>query len=266
MTSKLALLLLSLTLILSGCLGVLPGDEDDEDDEALDQTNASTPDNATNENASSHAAENTPPTASIQANETSGPAPLGVSFILDGFDEGGEELNWTFTVAEGETASNGTGLPTQVNHTYTEGGNHTATLTVDDGMATNQTSLTITVTGNGTGDQATDEPDDALPEPVVINGTALVGNPAHSLACLQQGIDGDLHEIAPAESGWSYALEPGDSFTVYWWADGEFVESGEDTGTVPSGATHAEVCMDVGSAMGSYTLSLWAPGHPDAPG
>ncbi len=261
MTSKLVLLLLSLTLVLSGCLGVLPGDEDDEDDEALDQTNASIPDNTTDENASSDAADNTPPTASIRANETSGPAPLGVSFILDGFDEDGQELNWTFTVAEGEAASNGTGLPTQVNHTYTEDGNHTATLTVDDGVATNQTTLTITVDENAT----IPDPANETAEPVVLNGTALIGNPAHPLACLQQGIDGEFHEIAPAGSGWSYALEPADSFTVYWWADGEFVEAGEDTGTVPSGATHAEVCMDVGGAMGSYTLTLWAPDHPEAP-
>lgn len=262
MPSKLPLVLLAVSLTLSGCLGVLPGGEgEDEGDEAIGQTNASASDNTTGPNASSQAGNNTPPTAAIRANETSGPAPLGVSFILDGFDEEGEELDWTFTVAEGAEILNGTGLPTQVNHTYTEGGDHAATLTVDDGTATNQTELTITVEGNATVRDPTNE----TPEVVVINGTATIGNPAHILICFNGGIDGGFQDIAPAEGGWTYALEPGEGFALYWWANGEFVEAGEDTGTVPSGATHAEVCMEAGGAMSAYSLTLWAPGHPDAP-
>lgn len=264
MTSKLALVLLSLTLILSGCLGTSDGD-----DEALDPTNTSTQGNETSDVSSG--TDNTAPEASLSANQTTGQAPLAVTFTLEGSDADGDALRWTFTIQQGAQLSTGDQLPATVNHTYDRAGNFTAVLTVDDGNQTAGANLTITVTapdtddatGNGTGNATTSADD--LPDPVVINGTAAVGHPAHILHCFRGGIDGSYHEISPAEGGWTYALEPAEDFAVYWWGDGEFLEAGETSGTVPSEATHAEVCMTEGNVMGSYSLTLWAPGHPDAP-
>ena len=73
---------------------------------------------------------NRSPTAVIETNRTSGPAPLAVSFDgRDSTDPDGDPLTYEWSFGDGTPGS------TQPNpsHTYTNPGNYTATLTVNDG-------------------------------------------------------------------------------------------------------------------------------------
>ena len=73
---------------------------------------------------------NRSPTAVIETNRTSGPAPLAVSFDgRDSTDPDGDPLTYEWSFGDGTPGS------TQPNpsHTYTNPGNYTATLTVSDG-------------------------------------------------------------------------------------------------------------------------------------
>ncbi|MEO1653176.1 MAG: S8 family serine peptidase, partial [Bacteroidota bacterium] len=84
---------------------------------------------------------NTPPVASFNADPTSGTAPLTVSFDASGSsDADGDGLSYSWNFGDGNS---GSGL--SPSHTYQNAGTFTATLTVDDGQATDQSSVQITV-------------------------------------------------------------------------------------------------------------------------
>ena len=85
---------------------------------------------------------NRPPTAVASANPTSGPAPLAVAFSGTGSsDPDGDALTYAWSFGDG---TQGTGAT--VSHTYSTGGNYTATLSVDDGHGgSNSTSVAISV-------------------------------------------------------------------------------------------------------------------------
>lgn len=257
--------LLAAALALAGCVGTSSDEAD-----ALNQTNATS-------DASDATGSNEAPNVSLEANRTSGEAPLAVSFTLDGNDPDGDELSWTFDTGSEDAATNGTILPTTLNHTYSSEGSYTAQLSVTDGNATAAQTVTITVrapeneTRDDNGTQQADGPGsenqtagNQTRDPVVLEGSALVGHPAHPLQCVRLGVDGDVHEIAPAEGGWSFGVAPADAFVVYWWGEDGFIGGGEANGTVPADATEAEVCMTTGHAMEDYTLTLWPPEHPEA--
>lgn len=264
MSRTLLPILLAASLALAGCVGT------DDGDEALEETATDAAENET---------ETPEPTAALSANRTSGPAPLNVSFSLEA-SAGNASADWTFEPGDGGEAVEGDASNATVDHTYEEAGNYTALLTVEAGNRTADDAVNVTVepapetdaSGNETGSEdeedASDEDGDAdasdVPDPVVIEGDTLAGHPAHIQICVRMGVDAGYHEIAPAEAGWTYALEPADSFAVYWWNSDGFVANGEDTGTVPDGATHAEICATTGTVMSSYTLTLWHPDDPDA--
>jgi glucose/arabinose dehydrogenase len=88
---------------------------------------------------------NQQPAAVIAAAPTSGPAPLGVQFDGTGSsdpDGGPQPLSYAWTFGDGGTSASSAPF-----HTYATPGVRTATLTVGDGQATDQKSITI-VAGN----------------------------------------------------------------------------------------------------------------------
>ncbi|TQV68047.1 PKD domain-containing protein [Exilibacterium tricleocarpae] len=89
---------------------------------------------------------NLAPVAVAAANPLQGDAPLTVGFDASGSsDPDGDVSGLTFSWSFGD-GSSATGA--LVNHTYTEAGVYTATLTVSDGQADDTASVVITVNGN----------------------------------------------------------------------------------------------------------------------
>jgi len=93
---------------------------------------------------------NTPPTAALAANPTSGFAPLRVSFDASGSsdpDSGDTIASYTFRFGDGNSVTQSTAT---VLHQYTAPGTYTASLTVTDSRgkaSTNTATKTITVNG-----------------------------------------------------------------------------------------------------------------------
>lgn len=218
--------------------------------------------------------------------ELAGQAPFTVSFELEAEYEDLAGLQWTFSPGDENDNVTGDGneLPYLMNHTYQDAGTFTANLTVAAQEHSNTSSVLIDV------EEAVQE----ILDPVVIEGEARVGNPAHSQYCVRnvansgagvdEEIDGNLTALDPAGAGWVYALEPADNFTMYWYDDANRLWIADDVnpdeesprlgeagseGIVPEDATHVEVCMhgptDSTPEGLPYTLILWPPGHPDAP-
>ncbi|MEK6975049.1 MAG: PKD domain-containing protein [Candidatus Thermoplasmatota archaeon] len=92
----------------------------------------------------SAAASNAAPTASLVATPLNGTAPLEVTFEVNGTDADGENLTWILSF-EGTTIANGTSLPAEATHTFTEVGNHTVSLRVSDASANATTNVTVAV-------------------------------------------------------------------------------------------------------------------------
>jgi len=94
------------------------------------------------------AAANQPPTCNLSANQTSGTAPLTVTFSMNASDPGGSIAAWLLDVdGDGSSDYSGTGYPPSTySHTYYSGGNYGAVLSVQDGQGlTSFDSLTISV-------------------------------------------------------------------------------------------------------------------------
>jgi PKD repeat protein len=81
-------------------------------------------------------------TARIAAEPRSGGAPLTVNF--DGSKSSGEDLSYAWDFGDGQSGSGAT-----VEHTFTEPGTYTTTLTVDNGEKSDDGTITITVYQEG---------------------------------------------------------------------------------------------------------------------
>ena len=86
------------------------------------------------------------PTASFNANPTSGDAPLSVQFTDTSIDPDGTVASWNWDFGDG-----GTSTAQNPGHTYKSAGTYTVTLTVtDDDDATDSASATISVSSGET--------------------------------------------------------------------------------------------------------------------
>jgi PKD repeat protein len=140
---------------------------------------------------------NTPPTAALAANPTSGFAPLSVSFDASGSsdpDSGDTIASYTFTFGDGKTATcpgnaacTGTG---KINHTYTSPGMYMASLTVTDSRGASSTnSPTKTITVNGQPDlivSALTASNNQAPQGSKVTLTATIKNQGNASAGASQ--------------------------------------------------------------------------------
>ncbi len=163
MVRSIAMATLLLITALAGCLGDetsgLETDDGTAGDDSAGQGNQTT--GTGNETTTAPPVENAPPTANLVANVTNGSAPLAVAFDLEGDDEDGDDLTWSFDAdGDGEADADGTELPATFAFTYEEAGNYTAVLTVSDAEASASANVTITVEAPvATGPIICDRPD-----------------------------------------------------------------------------------------------------------
>lgn len=203
---------------------------------------------------------NNAPTASITlaANQSaSGPAPLNVTFVLNGTDPDGDPLTWTLSFGNGtnSTPVEGTELPALVNHTF-EAGNHTVSFELSDGQTTTNATYVIT---SGSGD-----PNAGLPAPIAFSGEAANYGPAGCGAFPNPFLDTVYHEFDTALSGsWKYRTDPVE-MTTEWWAGDAGPEIGGGEGVIPAGTDNVIACPAAdpapAAAASAYTLTLY---HPD---
>lgn len=260
MTTKTMWTLLTALLVgATGLAGCLSEEGSSLDDDAGSDADASG--NQTFSGDNETAADYEPPVVTIVvggdavANETDNgtvyevAAGANVTFnAADSTDPAGGNLTFAWDMGDGNTTEGA-----NVSYVYGAAGTFNVTATATSDVSDLSSSESVVVVAAAGGD---------VPEPVVITGTALLPNPVigPNLLCFRDGIDGDAHEIAPAAPGWNYALEPADSFTVYWFDEADsYMETGDDVGVVPDGAAIAEICQDV-SVLGDYTMTLT---HPD---
>lgn len=194
------------------------------------------------------------PVATLTADVTEGVAPVDIVFTVSAEDADGDGLAWSLDVdSDGspESEGDGAGLPLDYTHSFTEAGDYTATLTVSDGVDEAVSTVELAI--------AAAAAEEGIP-PVVITGTAIAPTVTGLLLqCVRMGVDGDLHDIAPATEGWTYLLEPSDgSFLMWWYAAGSYVDAADPEGTVPAGVDQVEICSG-GAVAGDYTLTLNAP-------
>lgn len=246
--------IIAMAFAFSGCLGI--GDDDeldsdetrqgalpgDSDDGARDQEGGG---DADDEGSGEPGPPTDPPSLSarLQANLSTGSFPLTVSFTLDGEHPEDPAPTWTLDPGDGGTVETGSDLPFELNHTYLEAGNFTAVfmLTVEDGSANDD--LTITV----------QEPDIVAPAP----------NPPQSGAntvCLDYlllwalneepgpgGVHSPLDDALDVDPGTGYTTVSSDGVPAvdFYDADGFYVTTGGDSGTVPTNAAYAIACVGV---------------------
>jgi len=173
---------------------------------------------------------NQAPTAAIDANPLSGPAPLLVDFSAAGSsDADGSIVAYTWDFGDGAT---GTGAAPS--HTYQSAGSYTATLTVsDDGGASDSASVAITVeasTGSGVvaainagggaftaGDGTAYSADSANGGKVYSTTSAIAGTSDNAL--YQSERYGDFgYDLPLADGDYVLTLQFAE---IYWSADGK---------------------------------------------
>jgi len=118
---------------------------------------------------------NSPPTCSLNADPTSGEAPLTVTFSITASDPDGSIASWQLDVdndGAAEYSSSGN-PPSTLQHTYNDEGVYTAVLSVTDNEGVSATAeVTITVESSGPGPDIIDE-DGINPEIALIIGLGL---------------------------------------------------------------------------------------------
>ena len=102
-----------------------------------------------------------PPVALFSASTVNGPAPLSVSFDASAsFDADNDPLSYSWDFGDGMTGSGVT-----INHVFTSSAEITVTLTVNDGLQSDQTTTTIAVNNSNPGGNAV----------TFSDGTSLLG-------------------------------------------------------------------------------------------
>ena len=240
------LLGISAMLIISGCVD--SGSDPQDAATSSAPTTSSAPANTT---ASVENTTNEPPVPTMEADNVTGAIPLNVTFLLNGTDPEGGNLSWTLSFGDDSENLTGESLPANATHSYALQGNFTAFFEVSDGVNVANISVAVNVTGAASEGPTTH----------VITGSTLIPFPAaNELACINDDIDGNIYDLAPAGPGWTYTLEPSDgSFGIYWYAGGSYDSTGEPAGVVPEGMDQVEICNVSALPMSDYTLTLTAP-------
>lgn len=198
------------------------------------------------------------------------------TFTLNGTDADGDALAWELDFGDGN-ATNGTTLPTVLNHTYVPGnatgngtgnatgnttgnatgnatGNITVVFTLSDGVHQVNYTVNVTLGPGGPGQQ------------LVFSGTMVAPDPSARthVFCLQaailehEGVDtpgGDIHEIPAEVWGGSWVLA-GDGIKAQFvdFANTVLLAEGQ-SGQVPEAADWVHICS-VEAVNTPYTLTI----------
>ena len=164
-----------------------------------------------------------PPTASLTADQTSGPIPLAVKFDGSGSsDSDGSIASWALNFGDGHSTSGSGPVPSSISHTYTSSCSCTASLTVTDNQGAQSTPATLVIHAN------TNQP------PVAI----LNATPTSGTVPLAVSFDGSASNDPDNIPLKSWSLDFGDG------------SSTSGTGAVPNAIPHTY------SAAGTYQATL----------
>lgn len=151
-------------------------------------------------------APNRVPRAALAADATAGDAPVNVTFTLNGTDEDGDALTWTFDKEDdGTIDEQGSRLPATIEQAY-PAGTHTARLVVYDGVATANATVVIESFGPPPEPEPPEGPVQELNLSWPVGGTSLPALLAELDAqlCGPGPHDGTLHaafDVAAASRG-----------------------------------------------------------------
>lgn len=162
---------------------------------------------------------NDPPTVELSASTTRGPAPLTVSFSAAAEDPDGDELLYSWTFGNGESAE-GNSSQTIV---YDEPGEYATVVTVSDGLSERRASVRVRV------DAPAEPPLSNTPPSVSVSATPLTGDAPLRVTLSAEASDPDGDELA------------------YLWDFGDGTISGDNP------ATH--VYEDAGTYTAAVTVS-----------
>lgn len=158
--------LLLVGIALAGCSSKGSNDDGEEIAASTSTSATSSSGSRSSSSASSSASSSTTTTSSSTSTSTApAPAKNGVpiavisatingtkaTFSLDGSDPDKDALTWTLDFGDASAKTNGTTLPTSVDHTYAAAGNFTVLYSVSDGKNVTNSDLDITVTVASTG-------------------------------------------------------------------------------------------------------------------
>ncbi len=204
-------------------------------------------------NATNQSSENTPPTAVLTMNPSSGTAPLAVNITVDGRDPDGDAITWTLDLnGDGAVDRRGDAVPANVLTSFGEG-NHTVVLTV---KANNQTDTATAVVAVRAPKQPTDNATEPGPDPVTLTGGSTVGAPQTPETCID-GLTSVTFAVESQWIGWRYNVTA--PFVVLFYdAGGEPLESSD--GAVPPAATSMDACHDGPGPGAEFTLTLMPNG------
>lgn len=200
-------------------------------------------------------------TAALATSVLEGTAPLQVNFTLSVEEQDEANTTWTFDAdGDNETDADGTSLPADHTHNYTEAGTYNATLTVGEGDAANATTVSITILE---GDSAGE-----LPPQVSFGGSIAAPDPTIGpRGCMENPQpSGGNHMIDGKWIGWDYKVEPAYMQVVFETGGGDV--DAETTGSVPDAATRVYLCTDDPAVVTddpagdwSYEVTVSHPGH-----
>ena len=206
---------------------------------------------------------NNPPSAAFTANPTSGTAPLNVAFDASGSsDPDGDNLSYSWAFGDGATA-----MGVSVNHTYNGSGSFTATLTVNDGEATDQASRTITVSPASSNDPPTAS-FTATPTsgtaPLPVNFDASASSDPNGDQLTYNWNFGDGGSATGVNPSYTYSI-PGTYTAVLTVDDGEFTDQATQSITVSEGSGGGPcTTVTINSEDFETGWGIWQDGGSDA--
>lgn len=171
------------------------------------------------------------------------------TFNLTGTDADGDALTWILSFGDGDQ-TNGTALPTQVNHAYTPG-NYSANFTLSDGKTNKSYLLNLTAVAGGRA-TVTFTGGSLLPDPFAAVGDTCILALAD---ILRTELFGNVHGLpSEVEATWTFEIVPTGAHVTFTSADGNVVGGNGSSGTVGEGVDQAIACSTEPAI--DYTLTL----------
>lgn len=254
--------LLSIALLLTAALAGCADSGESEDPDGTEGTETGTGDSQGTDDGTDGEGGNatTLGNATISIDASAGTAPLPVNFTLDA-EGAGNSTAWTLDFGDGN-ASDGTGLPTTVAHTYNTTGNMTAAFEATDGDRSVSASVDVTV-------RSEEAAPPAAPETTHWEFGETVGCMEDLESTCQTYDDGpgsegpDGHWIELGEAYWGLELtstvDKGDEAGTGEWPfyDTDCFFTDADGGVVGEGHNGGDACMTGSIPEGTQWMYLY---------